>query len=141
MQLYTRRGDRVQIVLRVIFCFSPPPSPFSLPKNIWDMLVHSTLTSTTSGVSGNFQCDASRYKTCPTLQIMDTFASKTTDRQFATKIHASCKNSKVICLIEYRRCGLQYVGEIGQALHCRINEHCFDIVHGFTEESPVASHF
>ena len=33
------------------------------------------------------------------------------------------------------------MGEIGQLLHLRINGHCFNIMHGKTEESPVVEHF
>ena len=38
-------------------------------------------------------------------------------------------------------CGQQYVGEMGQPLHCRIKGHCFDITHQRTDDSPVAEHF
>ena len=51
------------------------------------------------------------------------------------------KTSNIVCLIECRRCGLQYVLESGQALHKRMNGQRFDITHGRTEASPVAAHF
>ena len=38
-------------------------------------------------------------------------------------------------------CGLQYVGEMGQPLHARVNSHQFDIMHQGTDVSLVAEHF
>ena len=54
---------------------------------------------------------------------------------------ATCKTSNVIYLIQCKRCGQQYVGETGQALHCRLNNHRVDIVHHRIQEKPVAAHF
>ena len=54
---------------------------------------------------------------------------------------ASCKPSTIIYLITCRRCDQQYVGEAGQPLHRRVNNHQFDIAHRRTKESPVAEHF
>ena len=116
---------------------------FSMPKEYQDLLVHATLMSTTSSVCGNlWWCVGTcRYKTCPILQIMDTFASNTTAEQFAIKVHTSCKTPNVIYLIAYKRCGLQYVGKTVQPLHCWMNGDRFNIAHRRTEESPVAVHF
>ena len=61
--------------------------------------------------------------------------------RFTIKIHTACKTNNIVYLIECRRCGLQYVGEFGQPLHKRMNIHRFHIIHGRTEESPVAAHF
>ena len=61
--------------------------------------------------------------------------------QYKVKIKASCKSSNVIYLITCRRCGQQYVGKTEQLLHCRINNHRYDITHRRTEESHVAEHF
>ena len=71
----------------------------------------------------------------------DEFSSHMTGKVFKVKFRASCKSSKVIYLITCRRCGLQYVGETGQALHMRTNGHRYDIAHRKTEDSPVAEHF
>ena len=71
----------------------------------------------------------------------DEFSSHTTGKVFKVNFRASCKSSNVIYLITCRRCGLQYVGETGQALHMRLNGHRYDITHRRTEESPVAEHF
>ena len=73
--------------------------------------------------------------------VTDEFSSHTTGKVFKVNFHASCKSSNVIYLITCRRCGLQYVGEMGQPLHMRINGHRYDISHWRTQESPVAEHF
>ena len=49
--------------------------------------------------------------------------------------------SNVVCLIQCKMCGFQYMGETGQLLHCRLNGHCFDISHGGTQKSAAAGHF
>ena len=71
----------------------------------------------------------------------DEFSSHTTGKVFKVKFNASCKSSSVIYLITCRRCGLQYVGEMGQPLHMRVNGHQYDITHRRTEESPVGEYF
>ena len=77
----------------------------------------------------------------PNTEATDEFSSHTTGQGFKVKFRASCKSSNVIYLITCRRCGLQYVGETGQALHMRVNGHRYDISHRRTDESPVAEHF
>ena len=67
------------------------------------------------------------------------FINKTTGQYFSIRIHASCKSSIIVNLIECRRCGLEYVGESGQPLHKKMNGHSSDITHGKIEESPVAT--
>ena len=37
--------------------------------------------------------------------------------------------------------GQQYVGETGQPLHARMNNHRADIIHNRVTEKPVAAHF
>ena len=86
-------------------------------------------------------CHFVRISSITGMRTTDTFVSNTTGERFTIKTHASCKTLNVIYLIECRRCGLQYVGETGQPLHCRMNGYRFDIVHGRVEESPVAAHF
>ena len=81
------------------------------------------------------------FQTCLILKTTKEFTSKTTGKRFTIKMHALCKTSNIVYLIECRRCGLQYVGESGQPLHKRMNGHRFDITHGRIEVSPVATHF
>ena len=126
--------------LREIFSI-PPLIAFWYPKTLKDLLIHATFTPTVSYVPGNLRCGAGRCKTCPILRTTVTFVSNTMGEHFSINIQTSCKMSNVIYLRECRRCGLQYVGEMGQPLYRRRNGHCFDIVHGRIEESPVTAHF
>ena len=43
-------------------------------------------------------------------------------------------------MIQCKKC-VQYVGETGQVLHCRMNNHLADIIHKKIEDQPVAAHF
>ena len=45
----------------------------------------------------------------------------------------------VVYMIQCRKFGQQYVGETGQALHFRLNNHRADIIHKKKEEKPVAA--
>ena len=119
----------------------PPIITFRRPKNLKDLLVHATLTSRANETPGNSPCGTNSCKTCLILKTTSVFTSKATGERFTVKIHASCKTSNIVYLIECRRCGLQYVGESEQALHKRLNGHRFDITRGRTEVSPVAAYF
>ena len=88
-----------------------------------------------------YLCGASRCKTCPILVTSDKFPSHTTGKSYKVKTQASCKSSNVVYLILCWRCGQQYVGEMGQLLHLRVNGHKFDIAHRRTNEFPVSKHF
>ena len=110
-------------------------------KNLKDLLVQATLTSTLSEPPGNYPYGVSMCKTCPILRAMDEFSSHTTGKSYKVKFHASCKSSNIIYLITCRRCVLHYVGETSQLLHARINGHWSNISHWRTDVSPVAEHF
>ena len=119
----------------------PPIIAFRRQKNLKDLLVWATLTSTRSELRGNYQCGVSRCKTCPILRAMDEFFSHTTGKSYNVKFHASCKSSNIVYLITCRRCGLQYMGETSQPLNVGINCYRSDITHQRTDVSPVAKHF
>ena len=69
------------------------------------------------------------------------FNSTTTGAQFHVKATADCGTSNmVVYLIECRRCAIQYVGEMENALRVRLTGHRSDIKHRRTEK-PVAIHF
>ena len=122
---------------------SPPMISFRRPKNLRDLLVHATLTTTTTTnrVFGSFQCCGSRQKTYPILRTTNTFTSNVTNEHFIIKVYASCKTMNVNYLIECKRCGLQYVGKTGQLLYLTMNGHWFEVVHHKIEESTAATHF
>ena len=90
---------------------------------------------------GIFRCEARRCKTCSILITTDTFASSVTGECFKSKLRASCNTTNVSYLIQSRRCVLQCVGETGQPLHSRMNNHRFNIAHGRIDESPAEAHF
>ena len=127
-QITLRSSERLNAVFTL-----PLIIAFRRPKNFKDLLVHATLTLRANEIPVSFPCGANRCKTCPILRTTNVFVSKTTDERFTIKIHASCKTSNIVYLIECKRCGLQYVGESRQPLHRRMNGHRFDITHGRTE--------
>ena len=51
-----------------------------------------------------------------------------------------CTTRNLVYLIRCRRCGLQYVGEMGNPLHTRMSGHRSDIRTGKIDK-PVAAHF
>ena len=118
----------------------PPLIAFHCPKDLRDLLVRVELTPNvhTCKALGNQHCGAARCKTCPILMVKDEFTTHATGKQYRMRENTSCKLSKVIYLIKYKRCGHQDVGETGQPLQRSINSHRFDIVHQSTDESPVA---
>ena len=79
--------------------------------------------------------------TCPILLTTDVFSRYMTGEQFKMVITASCKSSNITYIIVCRRCGQHYMGETGQPLHCRINGHCYDIMHRRMEECLMVAHF
>ena len=73
----------------------PPLIAFRRPRNLRDLLVRATLSTTPHESPGNFPCGASRCKTCPVLMATDEFSS-TTGKVFKVRFRASCKSSNVI---------------------------------------------
>ena len=63
-----------------------------------------------------------------------------TGEQFKVKGRASCEYY-IICLIQCRRCGHQYVGEMGQPLHNRVNGHRFDMIVHFNLTTHTVEDF
>ena len=70
------------------------------------------------------------------------FASYCTGRKFIfdTKGYFSCKSKNVIYLITCKKCGIQYVGQTTQALHCRLNGHRSAIL-GNKKNTYLSNHF
>ena len=101
----------------------PPLIAFCRPRNLRDLFVRTTLTITSHESPGNHSCWGPRCKKCPILMATGEFSSHLTTKVFKVKFSASYKSSNVIYLITCRRCGLQYVGEMGQPLHMNVNGH------------------
>ena len=119
---------------------SPTIIAFRCPKSLSDLLVHAILKSSMP-TPGNFRCGAACCKTCPVLLTMNEFSSHSTGKTYIIRSEATCNTSNVIYLIQCRKYGLQYVGETGQLLHCRMNNHLANIIHQWINEEPVAQHF
>ena len=77
----------------------------------------------------------------PIMLTTDEFQSHSTGQQYQLEAATSCKSVNVIYMIQCKRCGQQYVGESGQALHGIQNSHQADIVHKRIDGKPVATHF
>ena len=60
---------------------TPPLIAFRRLKNLKDLLVRASLTSTSDEEPGNELCGAARCKTCPILLATDAFSSHTTGEQ------------------------------------------------------------
>ena len=119
----------------------PPLIPFRRQKNLRDLLVRAALKPPPWMLPGNYQYGVAKCKTCSILLAVNEFSSHSSGEKFRVRMRASCKSSNVIYLIIYRRCGKPYVGKTAQELHCRFNNHCYDIAHQTTEDSPVPEHF
>ena len=52
--------------------------------------------------------------------------STVTGEKFYAKVTADCKTSNIVYLTECWICRKQYVGEMENLLHIRMNDHCSD---------------
>ena len=73
-------------------------------------------------------CGSRRCETCPILNTQSKFLSSFTKKEYHVSSSdaisfLSCKSRNVIYLLSCQKCGLQYVGETGRALHERISGH------------------
>jgi len=70
-------------------------------------------------------CGSKRCLCCKSLDTNTTFKSFSTGRRFVLNYPSSfsCKSRHVIYLITCQSCGVQYVGQTKQPLHCRLNGH------------------
>ena len=120
---------------------SPPIIAFRRPKSQRDLLVRVELKTSEHSPPGNHRYGSSRCKTCPILRTIAEFTSHSSGQQYQLKTTASCKTMNVVYMMQCKKCGQQYVGDTGQALHCRMNNHRADIIHKKIEDKPVAAHF
>ena len=87
-------------------------------------------------------CDSNRCLCCMSFIASPSFASYCTGRKFIfdRKGFFSCKSKNVIYLITCKKCGIQYVGQTTQALHCRLNGHRSAIL-GNQKNTYLSNHF
>ena len=110
------------------------------PKNLRDILVHSDVNKRTV-TPGNTKCQSQGCKTCSIITTSDTFTSNTTKKTYKINGSYNCKTSNVMYLIQCTKCDMQYVGETGQCLHQRMNNHRADVTNKRLEGKPVGQHF
>ena len=71
-------------------------------------------------------CGSKRCKTCTHVSQGSTFKSTVTHKNYSVvspNLSMTCDSENVIYLITCRKCGIQYVGETGQKLRSRVNNH------------------
>ena len=85
---------------------------------------------------GNSKCNNKQCKCCQQTTTGKTFKSQVKGE---STLETTSHERKKIC-ISCRKCGLQYVREMENTLHIRMNRHCSDIRTKKTEK-PVAAHF
>src|SRR6267154_1090133 len=68
-------------------------------------------------------CEGNKCQTCNIITDCTTFKSSTYSKVFNIKANCNCSTSDIIYLITCKLCNIQYVGESGQNLRDRINNH------------------
>ena len=87
-------------------------------------------------------CKSNRCLCCQVLNPDALFTSFSTGGKFMFNKtgYFSCKTRNVIYLISCKKCGIQYVGQTSQALHCRLNGHRSSI-NTASKNTYLATHF
>ena len=71
-------------------------------------------------------CGSKRCKTCKHVHECSTFSSNVTHKTYnivSPSLSMNCGTENIIYLITCRKCGIQYVGEMGQSFRKRLNNH------------------
>ena len=122
-------------------CFSAPPSlSYRRPRNLRDLLVHTTCKNTDHRVhsaAGSYKCEHARCMTCATIVNPTRIELKSESRPIHG--HFTCETRALVYLITCSSCNAVYVDETGQKLRERLNGHRVDIRNG--NDTPVGVHF
>lgn len=84
-------------------------------------------------------CGIRKCLTCLTIQNKDTFESSTYNKTYPILTNCNCNSRNLIYLITCSLCEKQYVGETGNPLRNRLNNHRSDIK--TKKPTSVALHF
>jgi hypothetical protein len=84
-------------------------------------------------------CKGQKCQTCSILKNSFTFHSTYYNRYYNFQSSCNCGSSDVIYLITCTKCDIQYVGETGQKLRDRMNNHKSTI--RTKKPTPIAIHF
>ncbi len=84
-------------------------------------------------------CKKPKCLTCPIIQSTNSFISTTFSELHKIKQDANCASSDIIYLVTCKKCRIQYVGETGQTLRGRFNNHrsCIKL----KKDTPLSIHF
>jgi hypothetical protein len=95
----------------------------------------------TSG-AGVYSCNADRCKTCDSLSEVDNFSSTVTGLTYAIGSRLTCDSSNIIYLAQCNGegCSKQYIGETGNRLRDRMNQHRSAIMNSRPMDSALADH-
>ena len=95
-----------------------------MESKVYDVNAKEWIAPSTCVTSVNV-CDSRRCLCCKSLDTNTVFKSFSTGRRFILNYQDNfdCKSRNVIYLITCRSCGVQYVGQTKQPLHCRLNGH------------------
>lgn len=84
-------------------------------------------------------CESSKCHTCDIITDSTIFKSTTYNKTFNIKTDCNCSTNDFIYLITCKFCNIQYVGESGQKLRDRMNNHKSTI--RTYKRTPIALHF
>ena len=104
-------------------------------------LNHNNINTGTTNT--NYRCKPCEKNKCHTCNIItdNTFFKSTTyNKSFTIKADCNCSTNDVIYLITCKLCHMQYVGESGQNLRDRMNNHK-STIRTNNKKSPIAIHF
>ena len=82
-------------------------------------------------------CNSGHCKTCKYISTGSTF--KIGDKTYKCFGQLNCDSRNIIYSIKCKKCELAYIGETGNSLRDRFNQHKSDIAH--YKNTPVANHF
>ena len=84
-------------------------------------------------------CNGKRCQTCNFLTNSSSFRSTTYNKTFQIKTECNCGTKDFVYLITCIKCNIQYVGESGQSLRDRMNNHKSTII--ANKKTAIAIHF
>jgi hypothetical protein len=124
-----------------------PIISYRRPPNLKDSLVRAKVNSkhklpSTPESSGCRPCQKPRCKNCAYIQTTNIFKNKSQTTCFDIRQESTCATNNVVYLIECNICGIQYVGETGNAIRQRMCNHRSTVKHAIRHmDKPVAAHF
>jgi hypothetical protein len=84
-------------------------------------------------------CGSKRCLTCPVILSESSFLSTTYNKYFLIKTDCNCNSKNLVYLITCKKCNIQYVGETGDTLRNRVNNHRSTIK--LHKNTAIALHF